>query len=86
MEHQFWQLEHWGAHCALQDEYGQRVTYHELAQRADAFAQQLTPKTRALVLILCHNCIDCVAAYLGCLCRRLLRLPAARPCATALGR
>lgn len=40
MEHQFWQLEHWGAHCALQDEYGQRVTYNELAQRAAVYAHR----------------------------------------------
>lgn len=65
MEPQFWQLEHFGDNCALVDEFGRSVTYQQLAQRADDFAQKLS--TRSLVLLQCHNSIESVAAYLGCL-------------------
>ena len=65
MEPQFWQLEHFGDNCALVDEFGRSVTYQQLAQRADDFAQKLP--TRSLVLLQCHNSIESVAAYLGCL-------------------
>ena len=41
MEPQFWQLEHFGDNCALVDEFGRSVTYQQLAQRADDFAQKL---------------------------------------------
>lgn len=66
MDHEFWQFEAHAARCALRDDCGRSITYRELAALSDRFAAQLK-KPRSLVLLQCHNSIECVAAYLGCL-------------------
>lgn len=59
-------LEDFGAATAIIHENGDRLSYRQLAQRADAFARRLG-KQRRLVLIAADNTLPSLAAYLGCL-------------------
>lgn len=59
-------LERFGEAVAVVADDGQTVTYAELARRADAFAEELGPNRR-LVLIEAANRLEPLVAYLGCL-------------------
>ena len=51
---------------ALVTEQGRAISYSELAGLADAFAGRL-PAAAQLVALQAGNCVDAIAAYLGCL-------------------
>lgn len=57
---------------AAVDDSGERVTYGELRQRADAFAASIPP--RSLVFLLSCNTINSLVAYVGCLSHRVVPL------------
>jgi acyl-coenzyme A synthetase/AMP-(fatty) acid ligase len=59
-------LERWGGRVALCDETRREISYHELANAADAFAHRLGPE-RNLILIEATNSINTITALLGCL-------------------
>lgn len=63
-------LEVWGESCALLDENGDRITYAELATRADAFAAQLDSSVR-IIAIDARRRTEAIIAYLGALRRGL---------------
>jgi len=63
----FWEaFERHGSAVALVTEQGRAVSYSELAGLADAFAGRL-PAAAQLVALQACNCVDAIAAYLGCL-------------------
>lgn len=57
---------------AAVDDSGERATYGELRQRADAFAAAIPP--RSLVFLLSANTIKSLVAYVGCLSHRIVPL------------
>lgn len=62
----FWDLERFSAATAVELPDGQRISYRDLAVRADQFAA-LLPHKRSLIFLLVGNQLDSLAAYLGCL-------------------
>lgn len=54
---------------ALVSEDGQEITYRELLSEADRLTAGLSP--RSLAFLVCHNCSESVAAYIGFLRRRV---------------
>ena len=57
---------------AAVDDSGERLTYGELRQRADAFAAAIP--SRSLVFLLSANTIKSLVAYVGCLSHRIVPL------------
>ena len=60
------ELERFGNQVALIDHKNQKITYAELAKKADKVAKKLNG-SRNLVFIFCSNSIASVVAYLACL-------------------
>ena len=60
-------LDNFGQNIALVGETGERLSYAELARRADAFAAQALGPGKQLVLLQIANDIDSVARYVGAL-------------------
>jgi acyl-coenzyme A synthetase/AMP-(fatty) acid ligase len=56
-----WELEQFGSQIALQDEFGVRLSYQELASEGDAIANVIGK--RCLVFILCTNEVGSVLGY-----------------------
>lgn len=60
-------LESFGERTALLADDGQRLSYADLAARADGVFADAGLAPRELIAIECENCVDSVAAYLGAL-------------------
>ena len=62
----FWDLEKFSASTAVEQPDGSRLSYSELAEKANRFAEMI-PGDRSLVFLLVGNDLDSLTAYLGCL-------------------
>ena len=60
-------LGRFGDNIAVVDQRGQHVTYRQLADDADKFADAVGRDSRRLVFIMCANNVESLAGYLGTL-------------------
>lgn len=69
----FWNgLEHFGSRTALITEDGRYISYQELVEQADEIGSAV--EGRCLVFVLCSNCVDVIAGYIGFLRHRVVPL------------
>lgn len=78
----FWNNVEVGAHLALIQQDGLRMTYAELYRAADAWAAQLPP--RSVVFIKAANNVPTIVAYLGCLRNNHVCMPVSRDMGTEM--
>jgi acyl-CoA synthetase (AMP-forming)/AMP-acid ligase II len=63
----FWQLDSPSATTAVVSADGRRLSYGDLREASDSFAETLASREKGLGFVLCRNTPNCLIAYLGAL-------------------